>query len=131
MCKGKSVYHGSAVAMLDYFNTQGYSCELHDNPADFVLDVLIDVSQKAKDLQKLNQAYVESEMHANINSLSKKQLRDDSFKRFRQKQKEAAAARSFGTEFYYVSQRTLTNAIRNPVVFLSQILVVIILGEPE
>jgi hypothetical protein len=131
MCKGKSVYHGSAVAMLDYFNTQGYSCELHDNPADFVLDVLIDVSQKAKDLQKLNQAYVESEMHANINSLSKKQLRDDSFKRFRQKQKEAAAARSFGTEFYYVSQRTLTNAIRNPAVFLCQILVSILIGESE
>jgi ATP-binding cassette subfamily G (WHITE) protein 2 len=130
MCKGKSIYHGPALAMLDHFNAQGYSCELHDNPADFVLDVLTDVSQKAKNLQKLNQVYMESEMHANINSLSKKQIRDDSLKRFRRKQK-GAAARSFGTEFYYVSQRTLTNAIRNPVVFLSQILVVIILGEPE
>jgi hypothetical protein len=127
MCKGKSVYHGSALAMLDYFNAQGYVCELHDNPADFVLDVVIDVSGKPKDLQKLNQAYMESEMHANINSLSRKQLRDDNLERSRWKQ-QRAAARSLRTELYYVSQRTLKNAMRNPAVFLSQILVAIIAG---
>jgi ATP-binding cassette, subfamily G (WHITE), member 2 len=127
MCKGKSVYYGPALTMLHYFNAQGYLCELHDNPADFALDVLNDVSEKPEDLQKLNQAYMESDMHASINSLSRKQLCDDNFERFRRKQ-QGVAARSLGTEVYYVSQRTLKNAIRNPQLFLSQILVAIITG---
>ncbi len=127
ICKGKSVYHGPALDMIDYFNTQGYLCELHDNPADFALDVLIDVSQKPKYLQKLNQAYLESEMHANIDSLLRKQLRNDSLERFCQEQQEAAA-RSFSTEVYYISQRTLKNALRNPEVLLSHTLVAITLG---
>jgi ATP-binding cassette subfamily G (WHITE) protein 2 len=45
MCNGKSVYHGSSEEILSYFSKQGYQCELHDNPADFVLDILIDVSE--------------------------------------------------------------------------------------
>ena len=116
--------------MIDYFNTQGYLCELHDNPADFVLDVLIDASQKSKYLQRLNQAYLESEMHANIDSLLTKQLRNDSPERFCQEQ-QGAAARSFSTEVYYISQRTLKNSIRNPEVLLSHTLVAIILGFLE
>lgn len=130
ICKGKSVYHGPALNMIDYFNTQGYLCELHDNPADFVLDVLIDVSQKPKYLQKLNQAYLESEMHANIDSLLRKQIRNDSLERFCREQ-QGAAARPFITEVYYISQRTLKNALRNPEILLSHTLIAIILGFLE
>ena len=116
--------------MVDYFNTQGYLCELHDNPADFVLDVLTDVSQKPKYLEKLNQAYLESEMHANIDSLLRKQLRNHSLERFCSEQ-QGAAARSFSAEVYYISQRTLKNALRNPEILLSHTLIAIILGYLE
>jgi ATP-binding cassette subfamily G (WHITE) protein 2 len=128
MCQGRNVYHGPASTMLPYFNAQGYECELHDNPADFVMDVLIDVSRKNEDWEKLKQAYLESRMYASINAASRTQVHDDSLASFHQKQGGAAAARSFGTEIYYVSQRTLKNAIRNPILFLSQIIVSIILG---
>jgi len=127
MCKGKSVYQGPASAMLPYFNTQGYQCELYDNPGDFALDVLIDVSRKPENLTKLHQAYVKSLMHTNINSVSRKQLHDDNLEKLRRKE-QGTAARPLGIEIYYVSQRTFKNAIRNPALFVCQIVVAIILG---
>ncbi|CAF3699138.1 unnamed protein product [Adineta steineri] len=127
MCKGKNVYHGSASAMLPFFSDRGYQCELHDNPADFALDILIDASRNPDDLRKLNQAYRQSPMWSNVNSLSQREKGDDQFEKLRRKQ-QGAAARSLGVEIYYVSQRTLKNAIRNPALFLSQIVVAIILG---
>ncbi|XP_019717577.1 broad substrate specificity ATP-binding cassette transporter ABCG2d isoform X2 [Hippocampus comes] len=37
---GKMVYHGPAPNALDYFANIGFSCEPHNNPADFFLDVI-------------------------------------------------------------------------------------------
>ncbi|CAL8329989.1 unnamed protein product [Merluccius merluccius] len=37
---GKMVYHGQSANALDYFANIGYTCEPHNNPADFFLDVL-------------------------------------------------------------------------------------------
>ncbi|CAF4378634.1 unnamed protein product, partial [Adineta steineri] len=72
-------------------------------------------------------AYRQSPMWSNVNSLSQREKGDDQFEKLRRKQ-QGAAARSVGVEIYYVSQRTLKNAIRNPALFLSQIVVAIILG---
>ncbi|CAF2629932.1 unnamed protein product [Rotaria sp. Silwood2] len=127
MCKGKNIYHGSALAVLPFFNMQGYSCELHDNPGDFALDVLIDASRQPDNIDKLNKAYMKSQIYANINSLLKKQMNNDGLEKFRRKE-QGVAARSRITEIYYVSQRTLRNAIRNPELFLSQVVVAIIMS---
>ncbi|XP_055014644.1 broad substrate specificity ATP-binding cassette transporter ABCG2d isoform X1 [Boleophthalmus pectinirostris] len=40
LVSGKMVYHGPAPNALDYFANIGYLCEPHNNPADFLLDVL-------------------------------------------------------------------------------------------
>uniref|UniRef100_A0A8C7YGY6 Broad substrate specificity ATP-binding cassette transporter ABCG2 n=1 Tax=Oryzias sinensis TaxID=183150 RepID=A0A8C7YGY6_9TELE len=40
LVSGKMVYHGPAPNALDYFANIGYSCEPHNNPADFFLDVI-------------------------------------------------------------------------------------------
>ncbi|CAF1339002.1 unnamed protein product [Rotaria sordida] len=127
MCKGKSIYHGPALAVLPYFNTQGYSCELHDNPADFALDVLIDASRQSDNIEKLNKAYRKSQIYENIGSLLKKQVHEDRLEKLHHKEQEVAS-RSLFTEIAYVSQRTLKNTIRNPELFLSQVLVAIILA---
>ncbi|CAF4919808.1 unnamed protein product [Rotaria sp. Silwood1] len=127
MCKGKSIYHGPALAVLSFFNMQGYSCELHDNPADFALDVLIDASRKPENIEKLNKAYMTSQIYATISSLLKKQVNGNSLEKIHRKE-QGVAARSLITEIYYVSQRTLRNAIRNPELFLSQVIVAIIMG---
>ncbi|KAM9792334.1 broad substrate specificity ATP-binding cassette transporter ABCG2d [Neosynchiropus ocellatus] len=40
LVSGKMAYHGPSPNALDYFSTIGYSCEPHNNPADFFLDVI-------------------------------------------------------------------------------------------
>uniref|UniRef100_A0A672HG32 ATP-binding cassette, sub-family G (WHITE), member 2a n=1 Tax=Salarias fasciatus TaxID=181472 RepID=A0A672HG32_SALFA len=40
LVNGKQVYHGPAQRALDYFSDIGYTCEAHNNPADFFLDVI-------------------------------------------------------------------------------------------
>ena len=117
MCRGKNVYQGEASNMLSYFSARGHHCEQYDNPADFALDVLIDATRHPDTLESLNQVYVESEMQSS----------DDQLEKLRRKQR-GVAARSFGAEIFYVSQRTLRNVIRSPELFLSQIIVAIVIG---
>ncbi|CAF1303655.1 unnamed protein product [Rotaria sp. Silwood1] len=74
-------YHGQAKDLLDYFSQQGYTCESHDNLADFVIIVLIDVNQKADTLEKLHLAYENSSMNKSIMELKRQQLVDDHFAR--------------------------------------------------
>ena len=127
LCKGQSVYHGSAQEMLPYFTEQGYYCEAHDNPADFVLDTLIDASQKSEDLEKLNQAHWKSLTYRDINALAEQQPNGKTREKFRRLRK-GGPARSLGFEIYYVSKRTATNAFRNPALLMSQGVVATILG---
>ena len=125
MSDGKSIYHGSAEAMMPHFNAQGYHCDLHDNPADFVLDLLVDAGHHPDTLKKLHQAYEKSST-AKV-SLSKPSCVDADIPHYR-RQQQGAAARSFPTEVFYVAQRTLRNALRNPALFLCQIVVALTMG---
>jgi len=100
---------------------------MYDNPADFALDTLIDASRNPDDLEKLNQAYRASSMHTSVIALLDTKSHDDSFEKQR-RQEQGVAARSMGVEIYYVSQRTLKNAVRSPEVFLAQIMVSVIMG---
>ncbi|CAF1545668.1 unnamed protein product [Rotaria magnacalcarata] len=63
LSEGEMLYHGSAKNVLDYFSQQGYSCEPHDNPADFVIDVLIDAKENSVKMEKLKLAYESSSMN--------------------------------------------------------------------
>ncbi|XP_041820681.1 broad substrate specificity ATP-binding cassette transporter ABCG2-like [Chelmon rostratus] len=40
LVNGKQVYHGLAQRAVEYFSDIGYTCEPHNNPADFFLDVI-------------------------------------------------------------------------------------------
>nr|XP_055060493.1 broad substrate specificity ATP-binding cassette transporter ABCG2d [Misgurnus anguillicaudatus] len=40
LANGKQVYHGPAQDAIEYFAEIGYTCEAHNNPADFFLDVI-------------------------------------------------------------------------------------------
>ncbi|CAF3709491.1 unnamed protein product [Rotaria sp. Silwood1] len=125
--QGGMFYYGQAENVLGYFSQQGYFCEHHDNPADFVVDVLIDASQKPGQLRKLRLAYENSYMHKNIIDLRKKQLINDNFEG-QTNQKSAKLGGSLWKEIYYVSRRTLKNTCCNPALFVSQIAVAIIIG---
>ncbi|KAM4811020.1 broad substrate specificity ATP-binding cassette transporter ABCG2-like [Urocitellus parryii] len=44
LASGKLMYHGPAQKALEYFSSAGYSCEPHNDPADFFLDVIYGIS---------------------------------------------------------------------------------------
>ena len=127
LVKGVTVYRGPADGVVAYFATQGYQCEMYDNPADFALDALIDASRKPGELEKLDQAYRATPMHANVLAITDKQSPREDLERMH-RQERGAAARSMGVEIFYVAQRTLRNSIRSPQLFIAQIMISIVLG---
>ncbi|CAF4060834.1 unnamed protein product [Rotaria sp. Silwood2] len=128
MCKGRCVYQGSAKDVVPYFAKQGYQCEPYENPADYALDVLIDVSRKPETLTRLNNIY--NITHPNSLSLFHRQYSSTSNEYIEDERRKykVKAARSIGAEIFYLSQRTLRNAVRNPALALSQTLASIIIG---
>ena len=127
LVKGVTVYRGPADGVVAYFATQGYQCEMYDNPADFALDTLIDASRKPGELERLNQAYRATPMHENVLSIADKQSYGEDLERIR-RQVGGVAARSMGVEIYYVAQRTLRNSFRSPQLFIAQIMISLVLG---
>ncbi len=127
MCKGKIVYNDSTKHLLPYFFKQGYKREENDNPADFTLDILIDANENEDILYKLLRNYKRSPLYNKILFDIDEQIRlaavssenIDGKKLFQ---------KSFGRELYYISKRTLTNAVRNPALLASQIIVSLVLG---
>ena len=101
---------------------------MYDNPADFALDTLIDASRKPGELEKLNQAYRTTPMHANVLAITEKQSQNNEDLERMRRQARGVAARAMGVEIYYVAQRTLRNAVRSPQLFLAQIMISVVLG---
>jgi ATP-binding cassette subfamily G (WHITE) protein 2 len=128
MCKGKCVYQDSARHVVPHFVNYGYPCEPHDNPADYALDVLIDVSQKPETLTVWNDIYnikyenTRRSLHS-FDSWNTIKTLDLNRRKF-----TIESARSVRTELFYLSQRAIRNAIRNPALALSQIVVSVIIG---
>ncbi|CAF1110345.1 unnamed protein product [Adineta ricciae] len=123
LSNGHTVYFDSPKNVLSYFTANGFSCEEDTNPADFILDILID--SKNASSQLLSNAYLQSPMHSNNLSLIQSinaQTTD------RPLLFEQYLSRSAFLEFYYLSQRTFRNAIRNPLLNITQILIALILG---
>ena len=114
--------------MLPYFASCHYNCEEHDNPADFALDVLIEVSKIDSSLQQLAEAYIHSEMHARVAKLITEVQPNGNAMCNSDDQRPHKKNRSFMTETFYVAQRTLRNAVRNPQLFLSQTIVAAVMG---
>ncbi|CAF3674887.1 unnamed protein product [Rotaria socialis] len=128
LCKGKCIYQGSPNQLVKYFASQSYQCHKHDNPADFALDVLIQASKTKESLRKLTRAYITSPMHARMEELvADLDPNEDEIYGVNDERPDAEH-RSFRSEIYYVAQRTLKNAIRNPQLALSQTVVAVVLG---
>lgn len=127
MCNGKSVYQGTPENVLPYFVKQGYFLEQYESTPDFLLDILIKVSRKPNDLKILHSSYMNSSMQADINKFYKerKYRHNENSRTSRHRKK---TARSYAVEPFYLLQRTLRNSLRDPALFLSQIIISILLG---
>lgn len=47
LSRGQMIYHGPTQHILPYFETLGFTCGEHENPADFILDVLTTCEKSA------------------------------------------------------------------------------------
>ncbi|CAF1166468.1 unnamed protein product [Adineta steineri] len=130
MCKGKIVYNDSPENVLPYFRKQGFERDTNDNPANFLLDILIEANQDGpegeKKLASLIRNYQRTTIYQKIPSEIDEQLREASFNMDNNKNK--IGNKSIFKELYYISKRTVINTIRHPLLFLSQIVVAVFVG---
>uniref|UniRef100_A0A672PGN9 ATP-binding cassette sub-family G member 2-like n=1 Tax=Sinocyclocheilus grahami TaxID=75366 RepID=A0A672PGN9_SINGR len=130
---GRMVYHGLAQDALDYFSQIGYTCEPHNNPADFFLDVINGDSTAVA----LNKLYDNEENHGKSFVLhsSYKQTKSE-LERIvqgqdystRPKSRTITYSTSFCHQFNWVLRRTFKNLMLNPQTSFAQIGVMIFLA---
>uniref|UniRef100_A0A673NCD5 ATP-binding cassette, sub-family G (WHITE), member 2a n=1 Tax=Sinocyclocheilus rhinocerous TaxID=307959 RepID=A0A673NCD5_9TELE len=144
---GRLVYHGLAQDALDYFSQIGYTCEPHNNPADFFLDV-VNGESTAVALNKLNNSEGTAEQLSSSlkgiedrlveeykNSSSYKQTKSE-LERIvqgqdystRPKSRTITYSTSFCHQFNWVLRRTFRNLMLNPQTPFAQIGVMILLA---
>ena len=127
MCKGKIVYNDSPQNVLPHFLQVTHKRQEHENPADLTLDILIDANRNDKIFCKLVQRYYRTPICQRIPFQINEQIRAAAIASSFSSEKNVFK-RSFQRELYYLSKRSLTNTIRNPSLFLSQIAVAIFVG---
>uniref|UniRef100_A0A667YT09 ATP-binding cassette, sub-family G (WHITE), member 2a n=1 Tax=Myripristis murdjan TaxID=586833 RepID=A0A667YT09_9TELE len=142
LVNGKQVYHGPAQTALDYFADIGYTCEPHNNPADFFLDVINGDST----------AVAFSNPDADAVSTSRRGIEDNLVQEYRSsshyKQTKAELERivmgketssrppsrtityntGFFTQFRWVLKRTFRNLMLNPQTSIAQVAVTLFLA---
>ena len=123
MCQGRCVYHGPPDDVVSHFSAYGYRYEMHDNPADYALDALINVGQKPVLLADLDARYQRGRGDYQLNHF----ILEDNVERHRRKFR-VFAARSWKAQLVCLSKRAMRNAIRNPALALSQTVVSVIIG---
>uniref|UniRef100_A0A673W0S9 ATP-binding cassette, sub-family G (WHITE), member 2a n=1 Tax=Salmo trutta TaxID=8032 RepID=A0A673W0S9_SALTR len=140
LVSGKQVYHGPAQSALDYFSNIGYTCEPHNNPADFFLDVINGDStaisghpmgdifyRVTSSRQNIEDHLVQEYRGSQYYGESKAQLERITMNReysVKTPSRTITYNTSFSTQFRWVLKRTFTNLILNPQTSFAQVLTV-------
>ncbi|XP_028937010.1 broad substrate specificity ATP-binding cassette transporter ABCG2 isoform X2 [Ornithorhynchus anatinus] len=142
---GQVVYHGRAQDALGYFRSIGYECEPFNNPADFFLDVINgDSTAVAADppekgaggpslVEKLHKLYLESPQAQSLQAaLSMAKSAQSGAQRAggsrRRPLQTITYASGFGTQLYWLTQRSFKNLVRSPQASVAQVAVTIMLA---
>ncbi|XP_016388589.1 ATP-binding cassette sub-family G member 2-like, partial [Sinocyclocheilus rhinocerous] len=138
---GRLVYHGLAQDALDYFSQIGYTCEPHNNPADFFLDVINGEStavalNKLYDNEELDQEQLSSSLKGIEDRLVEEYKNSSSYKQTkselerivqgqdystRPKSRTITYSTSFCHQFNWVLRRTFRNLMLNPQTSFAQV----------
>uniref|UniRef100_A0A7N8XET3 Broad substrate specificity ATP-binding cassette transporter ABCG2-like n=1 Tax=Mastacembelus armatus TaxID=205130 RepID=A0A7N8XET3_9TELE len=118
---GKQVYHGPAQNALEYFADIGYTCEPHNNPADFFLDVI------NGDSTALALRDVDTEGLGWIFKPEKRILQGKQTTTF-VPSRTITYNTSFLTQFRWVLKRTFRNIMLNPQTSVAQVAVTLFLA---
>uniref|UniRef100_A0A8D3DFW4 ABC transporter domain-containing protein n=1 Tax=Scophthalmus maximus TaxID=52904 RepID=A0A8D3DFW4_SCOMX len=139
---GKQVFHGPAQSALDYFSDIGYTCEPHNNPADFFLDVIngdstavavFNVSKSSRSRRGIEDKLVEEYRSCHFYKQTKAELGGI----VQAKPTSGTTTRSgrtityntgFLTQFKWVSKRTFRNLMLNPQTGVAQVAVTLFLA---
>ncbi|XP_067379750.1 broad substrate specificity ATP-binding cassette transporter ABCG2 isoform X2 [Channa argus] len=149
LVNGKQVYHGPAQSALEYFSDIGYTCEPHNNPADFFLDI-INGDSTAVALSKVESEDLDPD--SDSVSMSRRGIEDklvEEYKNchyYRENKAElerivlgkqmttTAPSRTitynngFLTQFTWVLKRTFKNIMLNPQTSIAQVAVTLFLA---
>ncbi|XP_062852465.1 broad substrate specificity ATP-binding cassette transporter ABCG2d [Trichomycterus rosablanca] len=149
LVNGKLVYHGPAQNALEYFSDIGYTCEAHNNPADFFLDVIngdstalsmsmlqdkeevIELDESGSTSQSTEAHLVEEYKKSNYAQETKAELeRIMRGKEYTTKPKSRTITYNcnFFTQMYWVLKRTFRNLMLNPQTSIAQLGVTIFLA---
>lgn len=148
LVSGKQVYHGPAQNALDYFSNIGYTCEPHNNPADFFLDVIngdstsiafdrikegddSDPDRVTSSRQNIEDHLVQEYRSSQYYGETKAQLERITMNReysVKTPSRTITYNTSFSTQFRWVLKRTFTNLILNPQTSFAQIGVTVFLA---
>ncbi|KAM8881912.1 LOW QUALITY PROTEIN: broad substrate specificity ATP-binding cassette transporter ABCG2-like [Synchiropus picturatus] len=144
LVNGKQVYHGPAQEALQYFSDVGYTCESHNNPADFFLDVIngdstaVTTSDEDPDSdswsstkQRIEDKLVEEYRTSQYYRQTKAEMEE-----ILQKKGTATGSNSrtityttgFFTQFKWVLKRTFRNLMLNPQTSVAQVAVTLFLA---
>ncbi|XP_051939618.1 broad substrate specificity ATP-binding cassette transporter ABCG2-like isoform X2 [Hippocampus zosterae] len=140
---GKMVYHGPAPNALDYFANIGFSCEPHNNPADFFLDVIhgdftvtsvskvglsegldLDLEELSSSRQSMEERLVEEYKNSSYCSDTLALLQRIALDK---RHSPPLASRtvtynsSFGHQMHWVLRRTFQNLLLNPQTSVAQV----------
>ncbi|KAI4789959.1 hypothetical protein KUCAC02_034919 [Chaenocephalus aceratus] len=144
---GKQVYHGSAQTALDYFSEIGYTCEPHNNPADFFLDIINGDSsavalalnskeEEDSDVSSSSMLGIEDKLVQEYRKCSQYIETRAELERITAGKKSSSSSRSrtityktgFFTQFRWVLKRTFQNLLLNPQTSFAQIAVTLFLA---
>ncbi|BFZ20136.1 hypothetical protein BsWGS_23175 [Bradybaena similaris] len=147
---GQTVYHGPARQALEFFQSQGYYCQEHNNPPDFFLDVINGDPSTLKAKQDDIAENVVEEEEEEINQVSQHDKLVEGFKRSSwnsRLQEEAGSIYAcfqangglkgakyeridYATPFHHqvgvVASRALKNLVRNPQISILTIVTTIV-----
>ncbi|XP_053499308.1 broad substrate specificity ATP-binding cassette transporter ABCG2 isoform X1 [Ictalurus furcatus] len=148
LVSGRQVYHGPAQSALDYFSNIGFTCEPHNNPADFFLDVIngdytavsesklednaeLDHKQYASTRQNIEDRLVQEYQQWSYHKQTKDELEQITQGRKydnRPKSRTITYNTSFCHQFKWVLKRTFRNLMLNPQTSFAQVGVTLFLA---
>uniref|UniRef100_A0AAY4C169 ABC transporter domain-containing protein n=1 Tax=Denticeps clupeoides TaxID=299321 RepID=A0AAY4C169_9TELE len=143
---GQQVYHGPAQSTLQYFSAIGYTCEPHNNPADFFLDVINGDSSIQRFSKDFSEELDPEEVNSSRQAIERRLVEEyRSCTLYRETQQELQLIvqgkgsvpqrqsfitynTSFCHQFSWVLHRTFRNLMLNPQTSFAQIAVTLFLA---
>uniref|UniRef100_A0A8C2XBE3 ATP-binding cassette, sub-family G (WHITE), member 2a n=1 Tax=Cyclopterus lumpus TaxID=8103 RepID=A0A8C2XBE3_CYCLU len=137
LVNGKQVYHGPAQTALEYFSDIGYTCEPHNNPADFFLDIingdstavaLNSVNKEGENSVTMSRQGIEDKLVEEYRSSSSFKLTKAELGSYKKILQTITYNTGFLTQFRWVLKRTFRNLMLNPQTSVAQIAVTLFLA---